>query len=237
MKSLLRRSWAYIIIFVLVFMGACGINESTEPKEVYIYLVRHGQTESNVKGMLVGGGGNYDLTEKGINDAIALGEELADTEFVSVYSSPLGRAYDTAGYILEGANQKKEIQVIEGFRDIHWGDAEGYTAQEFVVKYGLSDFPEAFGDANDPEFISPINAESKYDFCARFGDALLDVAKENELTGGNVLIVAHSSMAFWLQQEFSELCLGDLENTTISVIRYKEGNWELLVYNNKAIER
>lgn len=223
------------VLLSILFCG-CGINENTDSKEVYIYLVRHGQTESNVKGMLVGGGGNYDLTEKGSKDALALGESLKGTKFVSVYSSPLGRAYDTAEYILEGANQREiEIQVVEGVRDIYWGDAEGYTAEEFVKEHGLTEFPEAFGNADDADFISPIHAESKYDFCNRFEETLMNIVEENKDNGGNVLVVAHSSMAFWLQQKFPEMNLEDLENTTVSIIRYDGDTWELMMYNNEVI--
>ena len=228
-----------IILFVLtsvLIFGGLLFNKENESKDVYLYLVRHGQTESNVKEMLVGGGGNYDLTKKGIDDAVALGERLKETPFVAVYSSPLGRAHDTAGHILFSAEQDEtEIQIIEGLRDIHWGDAEGYTAQEFVEKYKLSEFPDAFGAADDATFVSPINAESKYAFCKRFEEALDNIVKENASTGGNVLVVAHSSMAFWLQQEFPELNLGDLENTTITILRYDGSIWELVMYNNQPL--
>lgn len=233
----MRKSrWFIICIVMFAFMCSCGINNNNESKEVYVYLVRHGQTESNVKGMLVGGGGNYDLTQKGMEDAVALGKTLKDTEFVSVYSSPQGRANETARYILQGAEQEsKEIQKVEGFRDIYWGDAEGYTVEAFINERGLEEFPDALGDANDKSFISPINAESKYNFCQRFENALLNVVKENEISGGNVLVVAHSSMAFWMQQEFPELQLGELENTTITILKYDGDMCELIIYNNQPL--
>lgn len=231
MKKKLKKSTG-IILAIILSIGMFSLTGCNQNKELYIYLVRHGQTYSNVQGMLVGGDGNYDLTEKGINDSLLLGSNLKDTPFTAVYSSTLGRAYDTANYILQGAFQEELIiEKVEGLKDISWGDAEGYTVQEFVDAYELKEFPDAFGSADDSEFISPINAESKYDFCNRFQEALVDIATQNEQIGGNVLVVAHSSMCFWLQQHFPEEKLEELENTSVTILKYDDGEWELLVYN------
>lgn len=211
-----------------------SVSYKTNPvrKELFIYLVRHGQTYSNEQGLLVGGGGNYDLTEKGIRDAIDAGTRLSNIPFRAAYSSTLRRTYDTAKYILQGASQEDlDIVQIEGLKDISWGDAEGYTAGDFMKEHRLTEFPDAFGAADDVDFVSPINAESKYDFCNRFQEALLQIARENEEAGGNLLVVAHSSMSFWLQREFPDKVQGDPDNASITILRYREGIWELLVYN------
>lgn len=209
-----------------------GITGCHQDKELYVYLVRHGQTYSNVQGMLVGGDGNYDLTQRGISDSISLGNNLKDIPFIAAYSSTLGRTYDTANYILTGAGQEDmSVEKVEGIKDISWGDAEGYTVKGFVEAYKMDEFPDAFGDANDADFVSPINAESKYDFCNRFQESLLDIAMRHEQTGGNVLVVGHSSMYFWLQRYFSEKDLEELENTSVTVLKYNNGEWELIKYN------
>lgn len=221
-----------IMWIAIMIIGITGLTGCHQEKELYVYLVRHGQTYSNVQGMLVGGDGNYDLTEKGISDSISLGNNLKDIPFIATYSSTLGRTYDTANYILTGAGQDNmSVEKVEGIKDISWGDAEGYTIQGFIEAYNLDEFPDAFGDANDADFVSPINAESKYNFCNRFQESLLDIAMKHEQTGGNVLVVGHSSMYFWLQRYFSEKDLGELENTSVTVMKYNNGEWELIKYN------
>ena len=225
-----------IILISLLLMGIMSYKGNNDHKELFIYLLRHGQTYSNEQGLLVGGGGNYDLTEKGISDAVEAGTRLLDVPFHAVYCSTLGRTYDTAKYILQGAAQENlDIVQQEGLRDISWGDAEGYTVEEFMKEQQLTEFPDAFGSADDANFISPIHAESKYDFCDRFQKTLLQIARDNEEAGGNILVVAHSSMSFWLQQRFPEKAQGDLDNTSITIVRYQDGVWELLVYNDKAL--
>lgn len=63
-----------------------------------IYIARHGETKWNVEGRMQGFK-NSDLTQRGISDARSLGESLKNIDFDYIYSSPLGRALDTAKYI------------------------------------------------------------------------------------------------------------------------------------------
>jgi probable phosphoglycerate mutase len=94
-----------------------------QTKTLRFYLVRHGQTYSNIKEMTIGGGGNAQLTPKGRYDASSLGLGLAEVEFIAGYSSTLGRAYETANQILRGRNM--QVKQIDDLKDISWGDAEG----------------------------------------------------------------------------------------------------------------
>lgn len=68
-----------------------------------IYLVRHGESEGNAKGVLYGTT-DYPLTEKGIADAKLVGEKLRDVPIARCYTSTLARAYTTANLALLGRN-------------------------------------------------------------------------------------------------------------------------------------
>ena len=63
-----------------------------------IYLVRHGQTEWNIKGKTQGHG-NSNLTEKGKTQAMELAEAMVKYPIDYIYSSDLGRAIETAEII------------------------------------------------------------------------------------------------------------------------------------------
>ena len=65
-----------------------------------IFLVRHGETTANRDGILQGHS-DYDLTDRGHQDAITTGTYLSRLHFDYVYSSDLGRAIKTADLILE----------------------------------------------------------------------------------------------------------------------------------------
>lgn len=97
-----------------------------------IYLVRHGETVFNTMGVLQGWN-NSDLTEKGIEVAKNLGEELADVKFDKVFSSDLKRAADTARLIVN-----REPETTEFLREIDMGDWSGRHISEVIENDGES---------------------------------------------------------------------------------------------------
>lgn len=197
----------------------------------YIYMVRHGRTYANEQGLLMGGEGNAELTQEAVDQAKAVGQALSDVSFGKVYTSTLGRTIDTASYLLEGAGQENvDRQQMEALDDISWGDAEGYTKQEFMEKKQLDIFPDAFGSVDDADYVSPIHAETKYHFYQRFDKGMQQIIDDIN-PGENVLVVAHSSMQFWLEKQFPELEGQEIANLSVTVIKVSHGKMELVEYN------
>lgn len=197
----------------------------------YIYMVRHGRTYANEQGLLMGGEGNAELTPEAVDQAKAVGQALSDVSFDHAYTSTLGRTIDTASYLLEGAKQDDVArQQIRDLDDISWGDAEGYTRQQFMEENNLDEFPDAFGDTDDADFVSPIHAETKYHFYQRFNNGMQQIIDDIK-PGENVLVVAHSSMQFWLEKQFPEVQGQDIANLSVTVIKVNHGKKELVEYN------
>ena len=197
----------------------------------YIYMVRHGRTYANEQGLLMGGEGNAELTQEAVDQAKAVGQALSDVSFGKVYTSTLGRTIDTASYLLEGAGQENvDRQQMEALDDISWGDAEGYTKQEFMEKKQLDIFPDALGSVDDADYVSPIHAETKYHFYQRFDKGMQQIIDDIN-PGENVLVVAHSSMQFWLEKQFPELEGQEIANLGVTVIKVTHGKMELVEYN------
>ena len=197
----------------------------------YIYMVRHGRTYANEQGLLMGGDGNAELTPEAVDQAKAVGQALSDVSFDHAYTSTLGRTIDTASYLLEGAKQDDVArQQIRDLDDISWGDAEGYTSQQFMEENNLDEFPDAFGDTDDADFVSPIHAETKYHFYQRFNNGMQQIIDDIK-PGENVLVVAHSSMQFWLEKQFPEVQGQDIANLSVTVIKVNHGKKELVEYN------
>lgn len=194
-------------------------------------MVRHGRTYANEQGLLMGGDGNAELTPEAVDQAKAEGQALSDVSFDHAYTSTLGRTIDTASYLLEGAKQDDVArQQIRDLDDISWGDAEGYTRQQFMEENNLDEFPDAFGDTDDADFVSPIHAETKYHFYQRFNNGMQQIIDDIK-PGENVLVVAHSSMQFWLEKQFPEVQGQDIANLSVTVIKVNHGKKELVEYN------
>ena len=65
-----------------------------------LLIVRHGETVWNAEGRIQGHS-DTSLSERGVLQAQAVAERLADTQIDAAYSSDLVRASDTAKKILE----------------------------------------------------------------------------------------------------------------------------------------
>jgi broad specificity phosphatase PhoE len=89
-----------------------------------IYLVRHGETELNRRGIYQG---TIDapLNERGFFQAQALARQLAHVSFDAAYSSPLKRALATADQIV--AARPQTIHIVDALRELSYGAWQGLT--------------------------------------------------------------------------------------------------------------
>lgn len=93
-----------------------------------LYLVRHGQTELNVKNILQGWH-DSPLTARGREQALATRVAFEDrgVTFDHAYSSPLGRARCTAELIV---GEGRSIELVDELREWHLGSLEGTSNRE-----------------------------------------------------------------------------------------------------------
>ena len=85
-----------------------------------IYIIRHGQTELNSRGVLQGRS-DHALNETGIAQAREAAERLRDIPFSVVWSSPLVWALQTAEIIAPGLTPNVDDRLIE----MDYGPYEG----------------------------------------------------------------------------------------------------------------
>src|SRR3989344_2130504 len=86
------------------------------------YIVRHGESEWNVKGLLQGHSDSA-LTKKGINQAKLVGKALKNVYFNAIFSSDTLRASKTAEIIAMERNLA--INTTELLRERNFGRWEG----------------------------------------------------------------------------------------------------------------
>ncbi len=90
-----------------------------------VYIVRHGETDANRKGVFQGRVDSH-LLESGFELARQTGCALGDVRFDAAFSSPLSRAMDTARTLL-AASGNAEVPLVEDDRllEISMGSFEG----------------------------------------------------------------------------------------------------------------
>ena len=106
-----------------------------------IYIIRHGETDANSNGIMQGQLDTL-LNHKGLIQAKLLAKRLTDTNFDTIYSSDLKRAFQTAQAVAQTTNQKI-ISTLE-LRERNLGPFEGQN-WESVVKKHSNFVNEAFG--------------------------------------------------------------------------------------------
>ncbi|MGM5488848.1 MAG: histidine phosphatase family protein [Nanobdellota archaeon] len=182
-----------------------------------LYLVRHGQTHSNLMGILQGQL-DTELTELGIQQAKNIAKRLKDHSFTKVFSSDLKRANRTAQEIARHV----EIIYDERLRECHYGDFAGQYGKEV----DWESLPGAFVEQTPP------NGESLQDLVKRVKHFL------DELEGeGNVLIVSHGGtiralLHVLLSRDMEELVVTERpKNTSLYIIEKRDDQYIPLLEN------
>lgn len=197
-----------------------------------LYLVRHGQTYSNVKEICIASSGSAPLTQAGRLNAYYAGQGLAqeNLSFLATYCSPLNRTYETASYLLAGLGAEMPITVQDQIGDIVWGDMELGYPEDFEALTGLDpkDYANLCGNANDADFVSPVpGAETTYEFVQRFEEGLQSIVDDHKGETGNILVASHSTIGFYATKFTGEDPYG-VPNTSVTIVDYKDGEFTLV---------
>ena len=103
-----------------------------------LVLIRHGESTWNLENRFTGWA-DVDLTQKGIDQAVAAGKSLkkAGYEFDIAYTSVLRRAIRTLWYIQDEMSLMW-IPVVHSWRlnERHYGALTGLNKAETAAKYG-----------------------------------------------------------------------------------------------------
>ncbi len=103
---------------LIVYLRLCPII-TTQMKDLYI--VRHGETDYNKKGIVQGSGVDSHLNVRGLKQSQAFYDQYKQIDFDVLYVSPLKRAQESIMLFQD----KQAWQVVDGLREIGWGHHEG----------------------------------------------------------------------------------------------------------------
>ena len=114
---------------------------------------------------------------------------MADLDFEAVYSSPLQRAVETAGFF------SQDVRVLPDLREMDCGDWEGLNFEEIQRRW-----PEIYAARGNDLSLPIPNGETAGEVRSRAERALQQILSE---TTGDVLIVAHSFVIRSLLKDYS----------------------------------
>jgi 2,3-bisphosphoglycerate-dependent phosphoglycerate mutase len=155
-----------------------------------LVLVRHGQSEWNLKNLFTGWK-DVDLTEAGIAEARAAGRKLKAQGLVFdvAYTSSLKRAQRTLDLMLEEMGQKIPIVRDQALNERDYGDLVGMNKDDARKKWGEEQV-HIWRRSYD---VPPPGGESLKDTVARALPYFVQEILPRVLRGERVLVSAHGN--------------------------------------------
>lgn len=197
-----------------------------EYRMLYLYIVRHGETEWNKEGRMQGRL-NSNLTPMGKKYATRLGERLKDTEFAHIISSPSGRALETV-QLIKG-NRDIPIMTDERIMEMNLGSWQGLRHDDLKKKY-----PNEYEQfINKPDNHQIEGAESLTEMSNRATEFLTGLKKSRD--NGNLLVVTHGRFISALYAVFKGVELKDIwagptvQGTSLTIVKLNQEQYEVLL--------
>ncbi|WP_103026307.1 histidine phosphatase family protein [Salinibacter altiplanensis] len=150
-----------------------------------LYLVRHGETEYNRRGVMQGGGIDSTLNATGREQARALAHRFAPVDVDALYASTLRRAIQTAD-ILAAEHESLSCTRLQDLREMDWGVFEGEPPSP-ERDASVDSLKSAWRNGDYDR--APEEGESIRDVQGRVRRALRHILAQEE--GGAALVVTH----------------------------------------------
>ena len=194
-----------------------------------IVLVRHGQTPSNVAGLLDTAAPGPGLTELGERQAAAIPQAFQSRPVDLIAVSNLVRTSLTAAPLVR--DRGLTPMMLEGLREIEAGDLEMASDAADLRRYGMTVFEWVRGDAG----LRMPGGETGVEFFERFDEAIASIAH----TGAEAAVtVSHgAAIRAWCAKRVRGINEALLQSTTMPNTGFAvvEGNpvkgWDLVEWS------
>jgi len=149
-----------------------------------VLLIRHGATVLTAEDRFAGST-DVDLSEEGRNQAESLGLRLLTEKLAAVYTSPMKRTRDTAGFIARGHG----LVPLErpGLREIDHGHWEQLTRKQVELRFA----DEYLAWEQDPFSYAPEAGESGASVMSRALPVMREIVVSHP--GETVAVVSHKA--------------------------------------------
>lgn len=185
-----------------------------------ISLVRHGQTDWNLT-RRIQGTSDIPLNDTGRAQARVTAMILRRRQWDAIFTSPLGRARETAEIIAAEAGLPAPA-AIEGLAERNYGEAEGLTGEQILARY--------------PDGMRIPGQESRDEVVRRAVPALLGIAERHPAS--DFIVVSHGAVISSIVRRLSDHTLpppGEvIANGSIHDFSVRDGALHLERFNASA---
>ncbi len=193
-----------------------------------LILIRHGETDSNIRGSYLGWT-DMELNETGLSQVRILRDQLKNTKIDKIFSSPLKRALQTADIINE--NYRLDIVYTDGLKERNFGIWDDLTLEEMTQRY-----PSEYNVWVSDWIKYPIkDGESAIEAYDRSVEFVRELIEKN--TEGVFMLVTHLGTIRFLLAYLLDLGIESswhfrVDNASITKVEIKDGYSVLTRLNN-----
>jgi broad specificity phosphatase PhoE len=195
----------------------------TEPlRPTQLAFIRHGEVERAYL-RVFGGRIDMNLSPRGHEQAAALAKWLERQPIDAVYASPMKRVQQTLAPFASKNGWSERAVILEGLREIDFGDWTGLTWDAVQQKFGVS----AFQWLTELERGGIANAENTRSYCSRVQSCMSDILQKHP--GRNVAVFCHggvirTALAFLLGLNLPKMAGFEIDYasvTTVAILPHK----------------
>ena len=184
-----------------------------------VYVIRHGESESNRRGIWTGQS-DVHLTEKGREDAARVGRMIEKIKFDKIYTSDLVRACETAEEAIPGC----EYECTPLLREVNVGD---------ITAKPLACVDDEMRKIFAKEGYTCVGGESREAFVGRIGEFISKLEGES---AESVAVFAHAGVL----RAFLDQIVGVViprknllcANLAMGIFEYSNGVWKMCGWIN-----
>ena len=194
-----------------------------------LYIIRHGETDLNKRGVVQGRGMDTDLNDRGREQSEAFYQAYKDIPFDKVYTSTLKRTHQTVKQFIE--NNIPWTQY-PGLDELGWGIYEGQESSEEIK----TEFIRILGKWTSGELNYKFDrGESPLEVKERQLVVFEKLIEENE--DQNILICMHGRalrlfLCLLTNKPLMEMDSFPHANTTLYKVEYDGSEFRIVSFNN-----
>lgn len=203
-------------------------------KKKIFYIIRHGQTDLNLKGIVQGRGINSPLNDHGVQQAQAFFNAYQHIPFDKIYTSTLLRTEQTVQQFI---NKGIPNEPLVGLDEISWGIYEGQDLNDSILK-GFDELVTSW--RNGELDLALEQGESPNQVALRQQEAFKYMLQQDKEE--TVLVCMHGRALRILLCHLTGIPISKMDdfphtNTSLYVVEYQYGMYRIIdAYNTRHLE-
>ena len=195
-----------------------------------LYLLRHAQSEANLRGVLAGPDNSVNLSDEGRKQSVKVSKHLQNINFQEIYCSPISRCLQTIQPLLGSMPRIQVVQEVK-IQEMNYGQWNGKDLKALSKKRDWQSIQSA------PSKFTFPDGESFNQLRRRVSSFLSEISDKD----GPLLVVSHGDVIKMMLACTLDLPTDKFQNfviepASISIVHYGS-NVKNIISVNQKIEK